>query len=184
MARADAKAPLRVNYPNRPEYVLEIGEWLAHSHENNVVDFFASRALNCDELIDNFVCAQIARETFQADRAKFTSVSAAHLGRDTNRPTVRFPTVKRRRCGNQNRFDQISVGQTKKKFLGGVPRAEHAHDVNLTKRKFLRKQTAQRARQIGHFVDRIDTLFVKPIDDLASAIGGFSQVAKLLLKLA
>src|SRR5436190_14403345 len=131
MARADAEAPLRVNYPNRPECVLEIGEWLAHSHENNVVDFFASRALNCDELIDNFVCAQIARETFQAARAKFTSVSAAHLGRDTNRPTVRFPTVKCRRCRNQNGFDQIFVDQTKKEFLRRVARAEHAHDVNL-----------------------------------------------------
>src|SRR6185312_13505397 len=127
---------------------------------------------------------QIARETFQATRAKFASISAAHLGRDTDRPTVRSATVKGWRSRNQNGFDQISVGQTKKKLLCRVARAENAHDIDFAERKFLRKAGAQRAGQIGHFVDRVDALFVKPIDDLACAIGGFSQIAKLFLKLA
>src|SRR5262249_26022057 len=118
---------------------------------------------------------------FQTARAKFAAVSATNLGRDTDRPTVRSPTIKRRRRRNQNRFDQISVGQTKKKLSRRVSRAEYAHNVILAKRKCLQKPPAQRLRQIGHFVDRVDALLVKPVDDLASAIQRFSHIAKSLL---
>src|SRR5262249_26034133 len=139
---------------------------------------------NRDKLIDNFAYAQITRETFQAACAKFTSVSAANLRRNTNRPTVRSPTVKRRRCGNQNRFDQISVRQPKKKFPRRIARAERAHEVNLANRKCLRKPTTQWAGQIRHFVDRADTLLVEPVCNLLRAIRRFSEFAKLLSKLA
>src|SRR5438045_9173405 len=99
MARADAEAPLRVNYPNRLEHVFQVGERFAHPHEYNVVDRFTSRTLNCNELVNNFVCAQIARKTFQTTRAEFAAVGAAHLGRDTDRPTIRSstPVLKGRR---------------------------------------------------------------------------------------
>src|SRR5437870_13338722 len=113
MTRANPQTPLRVNYPNRAQHVLEVGEWLAHPHEDNVVDIFTSRALNSDELVDDFVRGQVARETFQTAGTKLAPVRAAYLGRDTDRPTVRPPAVKRQRRRNQYRFDQISMRPTK-----------------------------------------------------------------------
>jgi len=38
-------------------------------------------------------------------------------------------------------------------------------------------------RQIGHFIDCIDALLVKPFRDLTGAISGLGHLAKLLLKL-
>ncbi len=167
---ADAETPLRVNDPDRSQHVVEVSERLAHPHEHNVVDLFTSRALNCDELIDYFVWAQIARKTFQTARAEFAPVRTAHLGRNTNRPTVRLSTVKSERRGNQNRFDQIFVDQAKKKFPRRIVRSKHSYEVDLAKRKSLRQPFAQRFRQIGHLFDRVDALFVKPVGDLSRAI--------------
>src|SRR5262245_10946584 len=162
MASSDAEAPFRVNNPNCTQHVLEVGEWLAHAHEHNIVDLLSGPGLDGDDLVNNFVRGQIAGETFQTARAKFAAVSATDLGRDTDRSTVRSFTIKRRRRWNQNRFDQISVGQTKKKLSRCIARAEYAHNVNLTKRKCLQEPLTEWLRQIGHFVDRVDALLVKP----------------------
>src|SRR6266480_2296718 len=70
----------RVDDPNRAQHIIKVGERFAHSHENNVVDLVAAFVLNRDHLIDNFVCSQIARESFQTARTKFASVSATDLG--------------------------------------------------------------------------------------------------------
>src|SRR4030081_1474708 len=52
---------------------LTVGDGLAHSHKNDIVDLVAALAFHCDDLIDNLVRAQIARKSFQAARAKFAA---------------------------------------------------------------------------------------------------------------
>ena len=86
--RSDAEAPRRINDPNRSHHVLEVRKWFAHSHENDVVDLLPAYALDRDDLIDNFVRAQVARKSFQAARAKLASVSATDLCRNANCPTI------------------------------------------------------------------------------------------------
>ena len=98
--RADAEAPRRIDDPDRADQVAQVGERFTHSHENDIVDLFPARTLDCNDLIDNFVPAQISRKSFQAARAKFAAICAAHLRRDADREAIRFFAVKSRRGGN------------------------------------------------------------------------------------
>src|SRR5205814_817206 len=89
--RADTETPWRVDDSNCAHHVLQVCEGFAHSHEDNVVDLLAAFPFRRDNLIDNFVLPQIARESFQTARAKFASVSAtnlARLTRETSRPAL------------------------------------------------------------------------------------------------
>ncbi len=62
-------------------------------------------------------------------------------------------------------------------------RSEHAHDVDLAERELICESRAQAARQIGHLIERVYSLFVKPVCDLSGAIRGLAKFVKLLLKL-
>src|SRR5206468_545008 len=109
----DREAPWRINDAYGAQHVLEIRKRFAHPHEDHVVDLLCSLTLNRDDLVNNLVCAQVARKTLQTTCKKFEAVGAAYLGRDADRLPVRPCSVKRMRRRNQNRFDQTSVGQTK-----------------------------------------------------------------------
>src|SRR5262249_44504864 len=121
---------------------------------------------------------------FQTARAKFASVSAAHLSRDTDRPAVRSPAIKCRGRRNHNGLDQISIDQTKEKLPRSITGTDHPHEVDLAEGKCVRKLCPQQSRQISHFIDGVDALFVKPLRDLSGAICGFAQFANLVLELA
>src|ERR1700719_1567676 len=110
MPRADPESPRRVDDSDCPHQLLEISERFSHSHEDDIVDLLSAGAFHRDDLIYNLVCAQIARESFQAARAKFATVRAAYLRRDADCPGVRFGAVKCWRSRDQNRFNQISIG--------------------------------------------------------------------------
>src|SRR5215831_12843449 len=79
VAGADAEAPWRVDNANRAQNILQVGERLAHAHEDDVVDFFAGLLLYLDELFHHLGCVEIARKTFQSAGAKLAAVSAADL---------------------------------------------------------------------------------------------------------
>ena len=123
----------RVDDSNRAHHIVEVRQRLAHSHENDVVDLLAAFAFDRDDLIDNFVRLEVARKSFQTARAKFAAVGTTHLRRDADRSPVRSRSVKGGRCRNQNRFDQILIGESKKKLSGCVTRTEHSHDFELPK---------------------------------------------------
>ena len=63
-------------------------------------------------------------------------------------------------------------------------RSEHAHDVDLAERELVCEVRAQVARQIGHLVERVYSLLVKPVRDLSGAIRRLAKFVKLFLKLA
>src|SRR5207249_11353733 len=79
-AGADAEAPWRVDDANRAQKILQVGERLAHAHEDDVIDFFAALLFNLDELLHHLACIEIARPAFQSARAKFAAIRAADLG--------------------------------------------------------------------------------------------------------
>ena len=62
-------------------------------------------------------------------------------------------------------------------------RSEHAHDVDVAERELICELRAQVTRQIGHLVERLYSLLVKPVRDLSGAIRWLAKFAKLLFKL-
>jgi hypothetical protein len=62
-------------------------------------------------------------------------------------------------------------------------RSEHAHDGDPAERELICEVRAQVARQIGHLVERVYSLFIKPVRDLSGAIRRLAEFVKLLLKL-
>ncbi len=79
MSSPNPESPRSIDDSDGPNHVVEVRQRLAHSHEHNVVDLFAALALNCDDLIDNFVWLEVPAESFEAARAKFAAVGAANL---------------------------------------------------------------------------------------------------------
>src|ERR1700682_6834988 len=95
VARADAESPRRVDDLNGAKQVVEVGERFAHAHENDIVDLVATGAFDRGDLIDNFVCAQIARESLHTACATRAAVGTTDLRGDANSAPVRFLPVKR-----------------------------------------------------------------------------------------
>src|SRR6202043_2627997 len=89
VSRAGPQTPRRIDDSNGAHHVLEICQRLAHSHEHDVVDLFSGLALDCNDLIDDFVRVQIPAESFQTARAKFTAISAAYLGGNADCSPIR-----------------------------------------------------------------------------------------------
>src|SRR5205814_1056410 len=81
---------------------------------------------------------------------KFTTVSTADLGGNANGAAVRGGAIKRRRSGDQDRFDEVSIAEPKEKFSRRVLPAENADGFEIAERKLLREPFAQRLRQIAH----------------------------------
>ena len=183
MAGADAEAPRSVKNSNRPHYIVEVRQRFAHPHEDDVVDLFASRTLDGDDLIDDFVRAQIPRKPVQAARAKLAAVGATNLRRNARCPPIRFLSIQRRRRWNQNRLDQVPVAQTEKEFQSGVARSKNARDAELVDAKILSELRSQRPWQITHLLKSVGTLFIKPIHNLFGTIRRLGQPLKLRLKL-
>src|SRR6266496_5016814 len=87
-AGADAEAPWRIYYPNRAQKIFQVGERLAHAHEDDVIDFFSALLFNRDELFHHLACIEVARPAFQSAGAKFAAISAADLARDADCPAI------------------------------------------------------------------------------------------------
>src|ERR1051325_1579076 len=102
MARSNSNAPWRIYDSDGAQEVVEVRQRFTHSHENDVVDLFTALTFDRDDLIHDFIRAQISRKTIQPACAKFAAVSATDLGRNANRSTVRFFAVERRRRRDQN----------------------------------------------------------------------------------
>ncbi len=61
---------------------------------------------------------------------------------------------------------------------------EGADNVGLAELELLRQSSAKFARQIGHFVERLDALLIQPVGDLARAVARFAKVMGDFLQLA
>src|SRR5207253_4598905 len=110
----------------------------------------------------------------------FTAVGATDLSRDANRATIRGRSIKRGRCRDQDRFDEIVVAQLKKKFPRCVFGSENANNSDFAEAEIVREFGAQSLRQIRHFGERRDALPVKPIDNLTGAIRWLGNLAQLV----
>src|SRR5882724_1771848 len=88
VAGADAEAPWRVDDANRAEKIFQVGERLAHAHEDDVIDLFSAFLFDRDELLHDLACIEIARPAFQSAGAKFAAIRAADLARDANCPAI------------------------------------------------------------------------------------------------
>src|SRR5437899_11494330 len=113
----DAETPRRVDDANRAQNVFQVGERLAHAHEDDVIDFFAALLFNLDELLHDLACIEIAGPAVQSAGAKFAAVSAADLAGDTNGPAIRGLDIECGRRGNEERFDQDLVALSVEKYL-------------------------------------------------------------------
>src|ERR1700682_5989875 len=131
MSRTDTESPSCIDNANGAHQAIEIGEGFAHPHENDVVDLFAALPFDGDDLIDNFIRTQVSRKAVETARAKLAAVRATDLRRDANWQPVRSAPVKRGRGRNQNRFDQVSIAQSKQKLPRGIARSQHADAVAL-----------------------------------------------------
>src|SRR5262249_13026800 len=109
MPGADAEAPWRVDNANRAQKIFQVGERLAHAHENDVIDFFSALLFYLNDLLHHLGRVEIARKTFQSAGAKFAAVSAADLARDANGPAIGRLAVQSGRRRDKDRFDQILV---------------------------------------------------------------------------
>src|SRR5215831_7703934 len=96
VAGADAEAPWRVDNANRAQKVFQVGERLAHAHEDDVIDFFSALLFYLDELLHHLGGVEIAREAVQSAGAKFAAISAADLAGDANSPAIGGLAIK---CG-------------------------------------------------------------------------------------
>jgi len=94
---------------NRAQKIFQVGERLAHAHEDDVIDFFSAVLFYLDELLHDLGCIEIARVAFQSARAKFAAISAADLGGDANGPAIRGLAIKCGRRRNEDRFDQVLI---------------------------------------------------------------------------
>src|SRR5438045_1344475 len=61
-------------------------------------------------------------------------------------------------------------------------RTEHTHDVDLVEVELPRQAISQLLRQIGHFIERLDTLLVEPVCDLPRPIEWFTEFTNLLFE--
>src|SRR5204862_8067437 len=126
VARADLETPGRVDDPNGANDVGEIGQRFAHPHEDDVVDPLAARFFYREQLLHDLARIKVPRKSVETARAKFTAISAADLGGNANGAAVRGRAIKRRRSGDQDRFDEVSIAEPKEKFSRRVLRAENA----------------------------------------------------------
>ena len=83
---------------------------------------------------------------------------------------VRGRAIKRRRSGDQDRFDEVSIAEPKEEFAGSVLRAENADGFQIAERKLLREPFAQRLRQIAHLVEPTHAPLVEPVHNLFRAV--------------
>jgi hypothetical protein len=88
VAGTDAESPRRIDDANRAQKILQVGERLAHAHEDDVIDFFSALLFDGDELLHHLGRVEIARQAFQSARAKLAAISAADLARDANCPAI------------------------------------------------------------------------------------------------
>src|SRR2546421_3514147 len=171
MPRADLEAPGGVDDSDRAHDVGEVGQRFAHSHEDHVVDPFARRFLDYEQLLHDLARIQVPRKSFEPARAELAAIGAANLGRDANRPAVGAFAVERRRGRDEDRLDQASIAEAEEELSGRVLRSQHANGFEIVERKFDGERIAQSLGEIGHLFERADSLFVEPIDDLLRAVG-------------
>ena len=171
MSRADPKSPRRVNDSDRADDIRKIGQRLAHPHENDIVDSFAGCFLHRQQLLHDLAYIQISRETFEPARAEFAAVSAAHLGRNAERPPVRAFAIQGGGGGNKHGLDQVPVGETEEKLLRRIFGAQHANGLEVAEGEVTGEEIAQALGKIGHLVERGCSFFIEPINDLLCAVG-------------
>ena len=88
-----------------------------------------SHPLDGQDLVDDFLRAQMAFPAVQTAGAKLAAVGAADLGGNAQGVAVARLAVKGGAGGDEDAFNERAVGQPPEEFLGGVARA-------LTPRQF------------------------------------------------
>src|SRR5438046_10696221 len=79
-AGADAEAPWRVDDANRAQKILQVGERLAHAHEDDVIDFFAALLFNLDELLHHLALIEISPPASPLPPAQVDTIPSADRG--------------------------------------------------------------------------------------------------------
>src|SRR2546423_12351294 len=62
-------------------------------------------------------------------------------------------------------------------------RTEHTHNVDLAEVELFRQAISEFLRQIGHLIERLDTLLVEPVRNLSGPIKWLPEFTHLLLQL-
>ncbi len=172
VARADVEAPGGIDDADGAEEVGQVGQRLAHAHEDDVVDPLAALFFDGEKLVDDFGRVEVAGEAVEAARAEFAAVSAADLGGDAGGAAVGGFAVKRGRRGDEDGLDQVAVGEAEEELASGVLRAEDADDFRPDEGEILRQRGAGGGGEVGHGVEAGDALLVEPVGDLFRAVGG------------
>jgi hypothetical protein len=128
----------------RFDQIVQIREWLAHAHDNNVGQSTVGRRQisQPDELFEDFPGRQIPHHAIEAARTENAAHAAAHLCADAGCPSRWFL--------NQDAFNHASVVKLQEKLVRVVRRLEMALDPCAERCKARRKLTAKRNWQIGH----------------------------------
>ena len=153
MSGSQADAPWRVQDPDGPHEIVIVGEWLAHAHEDDVVDFLSGQFFYGEKLCDDLAGCEVALQSVESARAKFASVGAADLARNAERPAIGPLSVERGRRGNEHRFDHLPVLQAKQELPRRILRSCLLDLRQRRERKALRKGCAQTRGHIRHLFE-------------------------------
>lgn len=130
LAGADAPTPRGVENFEGLEEVIVISQRLAHAHDDEIIDQAVEWLVftgidrvppfDGEDLLDDFMDAQIAFPTFEAAGAKTAAISAPNLGGDAEGVAITGLAVEGGIGRNKDAFNEGAVGEAPKEFLGGV----------------------------------------------------------------
>lgn len=87
ISHAESKKFFIIKYLQARFHVFKVECWFAHAHVDNVCDFltpFFEEASEVDNLFDDLICGEVARQTKCARGAELAADRATDLCRDTN----------------------------------------------------------------------------------------------------
>ena len=118
--------------------------------------------LDRQDLLDDFLCAEIAFPPGESAGAEFTTVGAADLRGDTQGVAVTGFAVEGRTGRDEDALDQRMVAQTPEKFLRAIARTLFADQLQRVERVMFPQQIAQSFGQACHRVPIRNPVDIEP----------------------
>ena len=125
LASSKADTPRGIQDFDSLHEVPVVGHWLAHPHEDEVIDPLTGDLLGEEDLADDLIGSQVALPSVKTTRAELAPVGTADLGGDTKGATVGFLSVERGRRRDEDRLDELAVMETQKELAGRVFRTAY-----------------------------------------------------------
>ena len=173
---ADADAVGIVEYAQRLEDFVVVGEGLALAHEDDAGGALTKIVGDMQHLVDDLLGTQRTLEAVQAGGAKGAAHAAACLGGDADGKLVA--------TGHADGLDRNAIVVLEQVFAGSVLGDLLGELRRRVKGKSLFKLLAEGLREVRHIVKRTDVLFKNPLDKLFGAERGLAELGDELTDIA